>query len=60
LKHIESRPSKSNQKYYEFYVDIDCESTNSESIKLVMDDLKVKAKSVIMHTEESSMVLNLK
>lgn len=53
LKHIESRPSKTNKKDYEFYVDIDGNSANPESVKLVLEDLKVKAKSVVLHTEES-------
>eukprot|EP00111_Clytia_hemisphaerica_P001475 TCONS_00004226-protein len=53
LKHIESRPSKSNKKDYEFYVDIDAETANSESVKLVVEDLKSKAKSVVLHNEES-------
>ena len=53
LKHIESRPSKSNKKDYEFYVDIDAETASSESVKLVVEDLKSKAKSVVLHNEES-------
>ena len=55
LKHIESRPSKSNKKDYEFYVDIDTESADSESVKLVLEDLKSKTSSVVLHTEESGM-----
>ena len=53
MKHIESRPSKSNKKDYEFYVDIDTETANSESVKLVLEDLKTKTSSVVLHTEES-------
>lgn len=53
LKHIESRPSKSNQKDYDFYVDIDEASTKEANIKLVVDDLKEKAKSVVLHRDES-------
>ena len=53
MKHIESRPSKSNKKDYEFYVDIDTENASSESVKLVLEDLKTKTSSVVLHTEES-------
>lgn len=53
LKHIESRPSKVNKTDYDFFVDIDGESADSESVKLVLEDLKSKAKSVVLHTEES-------
>lgn len=53
LKHIESRPSKSANKDYDFYVDVDEESTKEDDIKLVVDDLKIKAKSVVLHHEES-------
>jgi len=53
LKHIESRPSKGGSKEYDFYVDIDDESTHPENVKLVLEDLKSKAKSVVLHHEES-------
>jgi len=53
LKHIESRPSKANKADYDFYVDIDGETANPESVKLVVEDLKSKAKSVVIHNEES-------
>ena len=57
MKHIESRPSKVNKKDYDFFVDIDQASTNSESIKLVLEDLKSKTKSVVLHTEEEGNIL---
>lgn len=53
LKHIESRPSKTSRNDYDFYVDIDEESTHAENIKLVVEDLKEKARSVVVHQEES-------
>ncbi|XP_057312561.1 phenylalanine-4-hydroxylase-like isoform X2 [Hydractinia symbiolongicarpus] len=53
LRHIESRPSKTNKDDYDFYVDIDEELTHSENVKLVLEDLKEKAKSVVLHHEES-------
>ena len=57
LKHIESRPSKGNKKDYDFYVDIDEETTTKENIDLVVEDLKVKTKSVVVHREESSIYI---
>lgn len=53
MKHIESRPSKNNKQDYDFYVDIDENVTKEENIKLLVEDLKVKAKSVVLHHEES-------
>ena len=53
MKHIESRPSKASKKDYDFYVDIDEDITKEADVKLVVDDLKEKAKSVVVHHEES-------
>jgi len=53
LKHIESRPSKSSRDDYEFYVDIDDNKLKTENLNLVVEDLKQKAKSVVLHHEES-------
>nr|XP_047125870.1 protein henna isoform X2 [Hydra vulgaris] len=51
LKHIESRPAKF-LKGYDFYIEIDEESTQSDNINLVIEDLKLVAKNVVLHNEE--------
>lgn len=52
MKHIEFRPSKASKKDCDFYVDIDEDITKEADVKLVVDDLKEKAKSVVVHHEE--------
>jgi len=53
LKHIESRPSKVNQNDYDFYVDIDEETSSPKNIASVIEDLKAKTKMVVVHQDET-------